>query len=236
MINEAAARRWFPYEDPIGKRVKWQGVREVVGVVADVLQRNPAQPAAPQLFAPYTQRPIGSIHIVVRTGTDPLALAPAIRNEMRAVDPSLPLADFRPLESVIVSSVARPRFYTSLLALFAAVALALAAAGIFGVMSYAVAQRTREIALRMALGAGVPDVLRMVVGRALTLAAAGVLLGLAAALTLGRVIQNQLFGVTMFDPLTLGVVVFVLFAIAGTASYLPARRAIRLDPASVLRS
>ena len=131
--------------------------------------------------------------------------------------------------------MARPRFYTSLLTLFAAVALGLAATGVFGVMSYTVALRAREISIRMALGARTADVLRSVVGRALALAGAGVALGIAAALVLGRVIQNQLFGVGVFDPLTLGAVIAVLFISAGLASFLPARRAAGVDPATAFR-
>ena len=129
----------------------------------------------------------------------------------------------------------RPRFYTALLALFAGVALALAATGVFGVMSYAVAQRLREISIRMALGAHAGQVLRMIVGRAIALAAAGAILGIAAAVALGRVIQNQLFGVGILDPVTLGVVVAVLIGSAAAASFLPARRAAALDPATALR-
>jgi putative ABC transport system permease protein len=131
--------------------------------------------------------------------------------------------------------MARPRFYTSLLSLFAAVALVVAATGVFGVMSYAVAQRAREISIRIALGALPRDVLRLIVGRALGLSAAGIVAGLGAALALGRFIQGQLFGVTLLDPLTLGTVALVLGASAALASFLPARRAARFDPASALR-
>jgi putative ABC transport system permease protein len=131
--------------------------------------------------------------------------------------------------------MARPRFYTSLLSLFAAVALALAAIGVFGVTSYAVAQRAREISIRMALGAMPGDVLRMIVGRALGLSAAGIVVGLTAALALGRFIQGQLFGVTLFDPVTLGSVALALGASAALASFLPARRATKFDPATALR-
>ena len=139
------------------------------------------------------------------------------------------------MTQLVVRSMARPRFYTSLLALFAAVALVLAATGVFGVMSYTVAQRAREISIRMALGALPGDVVRMIVGRALGLSAAGILLGLAAALVLGRFIQAQLFGVTTFDPVTLGTVALVLGASAALASFLPARRATKFDPAGAMR-
>jgi putative ABC transport system permease protein len=236
IVNEAAVRRWFPDQDPIGRRViVGNSTREIVAVVADVLQRDPGQQAAPQLFAPYTQATTRSIRIVVRTAGDPLALASSIRAEIRALDPNLAIAEFTPLEQLVIRSVARPRFYTALLGLFAGVALALAATGIFGVMSYAVAQRTREISIRMALGARAGTVLRTIVGRALALAAVGAVLGIAAAAALGRVIQKQLFGVALLDPWTIGAVVLVLGLSAAAASFLPARRAARLDPAAALR-
>jgi predicted permease len=236
IINEAAVRRWFPDHDPLGKLVNINGVpREVVGIIADVLQRSAAQPAAPQLFVPFAQRTPRSVRIVVRTTGDPVTLATAIRGEIRALDPDLAIADFTPLTQLVSRSIARPRFYTSLLVLFASVALALAATGVFGVMSYAVAQRAREISIRMALGARAGDVLRMIVGRALMLSTAGVVVGLATALALGRVIQGQLFGVKFFDPLTLGSVALVLTASAALASLLPALRAVKFDPASALR-
>jgi predicted permease len=236
IINEAATRRWFPGQDPIGKRVvAGNATREIVGVVADVLQRDPGQQAVPQLFAPYAQATTRSFRMVVRTAGDPLVLAAAIRAQIRALDPNLAIAELTPLDQLVTRSVARPRFYTALLGLFAGVALALAATGIFGVMSYTVAQRTREISIRMALGARAGDVLRMIVGRAVMLAGIGALLGIIAALALGRVIQMQLFGVTLLDPLTMGAVVLVLAASAAAASALPARRAAGLDPASALR-
>ena len=170
LLNEAAVRRWFPGQDPIGKRVLSGGPREVVGIVGDVLQRTPGQPAAPQMFLPYTQRTGRSVRVIVRAQGDPLALAPSVREQIRALDPNLPLAEATPLQEMVSRSVARPRFYMSLLTLFAAVALALSATGIFGVMSYAVAQQSKEIGIRMALGARASDVLRSVVGRALALA------------------------------------------------------------------
>ena len=236
IANEAAVRRWFADQDPLGKRVNTNGVaREIVGIVADVLQRSPAEPAVPMLFVPFAQRTIRSVKIVVRATGDPAALATAIRTEIRALDPDLAIADITPMRQLVMRSMARPRFYTSLLSLFAAVALALAAIGVFGVTSYAVAQRAREISIRMALGAVPGDVLRMIVGRALGLSVAGIVVGLTAALALGRFIQGQLFGVTLFDPVTLGSVALALGASAALASFLPARRATKFDPASALR-
>ena len=236
VINEAAVRRWFPNQDPIGQRVNIGGPpREVVGIVRDVLQTTPGEPAIPQLFAPYAQRPARMVRIVVRSAGDPLALAGAIRAEIRALDDRLAIGEFVPLEQLTSRSVARPRFYTSLLTLFAALALGLAGTGMFGVMSYTVAQRTREISIRMALGAYVGDVLRMIVGRAIVLAGIGAVIGIGGALAVGRLIQDQLFGVRVLDPITLGTVVAVLIAIAALASFLPARRAAGLDPAAALR-
>jgi putative ABC transport system permease protein len=236
IVNEAAVRRWFAHQDPVGARVNLNGIpREVVGVVGDVLQRSAAQPTVPMLFVPFAQRTIRSVKVVVRATGDPVALAAAIRTEIRALDPDLAIADITPLTELVVRSRARPRFYTGLLSLFAAVALVLAATGVFGVMSYAVAQRAREISIRLALGALPRDVLRLIVGRALALSALGIAVGLAAALALGRFIQGQLFGVTLFDPVTLGAAAFVLGGCAALASFLPARRATKLDPASAMR-
>jgi ABC-type antimicrobial peptide transport system permease subunit len=162
-------------------------------------------------------------------------MAPAVRDQIRALDPALPIADVIALDEMVARSIARPRFYTSLLTLFAAVALALSATGIFGVMSYTVAQQSKEIGIRMALGASTTDVLRGVVGRALTLAGIGVAVGVVVALALGRVIRNQLFGVEVFDPITLAAVIGVLLASAAIASLWPARRAASVDPVSAFR-
>jgi len=236
LLNDAAVRRWFPNEDPIGKTVLSGGPREVVGIVRDVLQRNPGQPAAPQMFLPYTQRTNRTVRFIIRAQGDALALAPAVRDQIRTLDPNLPLADVVPLGEMVSRSIARPRFYTSLLTLFAAVALALSATGIFGVMSYTVAQQSKEIGIRIALGASTTAVLRGVVGRALTLAGIGVGVGLATALALGSVIRNQLFGVEVFDPLTMVSVVATLIGSAALASLLPARRAAAVDPVAAFRS
>jgi putative ABC transport system permease protein len=235
LINEAGAKKWFPDQNPIGRRVLSGGPREIVGIVGDVLQRNPGEPPAPQLFLPYAQRTSRSVRIIVRAQGDPLAMAPAIRDQIRSLDPNLPLTDVLPLNAMIDRSVARPRFYTSLLTLFAAVALALSATGIFGVMSYTVAQQSKEIGIRIALGARTTDVLRGVVGNALTLAGIGVVGGVMVALVLGRVIQNQLFGVDVFDPITLVSVIGVLLASAAIASLWPARRAASVDPMTAFR-
>ena len=235
LINEAAAKKWFPDQDPIGRRVLSGGPREVVGIVGDVLQRTPGEPAAAQMFIPYAQRTSRTIRLIVRTNGDPMAMASAVREQVRALDPNLPLAQATPLAEVVSRSVARPRFYTSLLTLFAAVALMLSATGIFGVMSYAVAQQSKEIGIRMALGARASDVLRSIVGRAVALAALGVVAGVIAALALGGIIRSQLFGVTVFDLATLATVIVVLLGSAALASLLPASRAARIDPVTTFR-
>ena len=236
LINEAGARLWFPGEDPIGKRPIAGGTeREIVGVVADVLQRDPGQPALPLMYTPYGQRTTGTIRVIIRSAGDPLALAPAVRAEVSALDPNLPLPELQPLGNLLTTSMARPRFYTSLLTLFAAVALALAAIGIFGVLSYSVAQRSREISIRMALGASATGVVRMIVRNAMTLAGLGVAVGILGAIALGRVLRSQLFGVSVADPMTFAAVIVVLVLISAVASYLPARRAAALDPANALR-
>ena len=236
MANEAAVRQWFPGQDPIGRRVNTNGVsREIVGVVADIVQRNAAEQATPALFVPLAQRATRSIKVVVRTTADVAVVASAIPPAIRAVDRDLAIADLAPLTDLATKSRARPRFYTGLLSLFAAVGLGLAATGIFGVMSYAVAQRTREISIRMALGARRADVLGMIVRRAVALALIGACCGLVLAVLVTRFLQRLLFGVTHLDPLTFGAVIVVLVLSATLAAFLPAQRAAKLDPATALR-
>jgi predicted permease len=235
LINEAGVRKWFPDQDPIGRRVLSGGPHDIVGVVGDVLQRTPGQPAIPQLFLPYSQRTSRTVRIVIRAEGDPIALAPSVREQIRALDPNVPLAQPTPLADTVARSIARPRFYMSLLTLFAAVALLLSATGIFGVMSYTVAQQSKEIGIRMALGAKSADVLRSIVARAAALAGLGVIAGLVVALLLGGIIRNQLFGVQVFDPTTLAGVIAVLMLSAMIASLLPATRAARIDPIRAFR-
>jgi putative ABC transport system permease protein len=236
LINEAGARFWFPGEDPLGRSVQVGAtVREIVGVVSDVLHRDPGTPAMPQLYAAYQQRTTRSMQVVVRTAGDPMALVPTLRTLVRSMDPNIPVTEFTPFERLVSESVARPRFYTTLLALFAGTALVLAAIGIFGVMSYSVAQRAREISIRMALGARRMQVVRMIVGRSMLLAALGLALGLVGAAALGRVLSSQLYNVGLLDPTALAAAAAVLASSAFAASYLPARRAAALDPGTALR-
>jgi putative ABC transport system permease protein len=236
IINQAGVRRWFGSQDPLGRRIRVGGVeREIVGVVSDVLQYDPGRPAPPQLYLPLAQDPSRRAYFVVRTTSDPSTLLPVVRAQVHAIDPQIPVAEFAPLEELVTRSVARPRFYMTLLGLFACVALVLAATGIFGVMSYMVTRRVREIGIRVALGARPGQVVRLIVGRAMLLAAAGLVLGIIAAVLLGRVLRGQLFGVSPIDPVTFTGVILVLAASAALASYLPARRAASVDPVIVLR-
>ena len=236
LINEAGVRLWFSGQDPLGKVVNAAGrPREIVGVVGDIRQRGLRNPALPQLFVPYPQRVTRTPRFIIRAAQDPMLLAPAIRAMFREIDPDVALTPFVPFTQLVDDSVARPRFYTSLLVLFAGTALVLAAVGIFGVMSYTVAQRSREISIRLALGARRREVVSMVVGRALALSALGIGLGLAGTYALVRVIQGLLFGVRPLDPLTVAAVTIVLGGSALLASFLPARRAATIDPGGVLR-
>jgi predicted permease len=235
LINEAAVRLWFPAGDPIGARVDVDTTYEVIGVVADIRQEGLGEPAMPQLYMPYARMPARSAKFVLRTSGDVAALASAVRTVIAEVDASVPVSEIAGLDHLVAEAVARPRFYTSVLGAFATSALLLAAIGLFGVLSYAVLQRSREIGVRIALGAQASQVTGMVVGSALRLVAIGLGLGVVGALAAGRLLRTQLFGVTPTDPVTLVAVSAVLAGTAVAASYLPARRAASVDPGAVLR-
>jgi putative ABC transport system permease protein len=239
IINEATARWAWPGEDPIGKRMK-MGVETmpwltVVGVVKDMRLRLGLKPMA-QVYLPYSQSPaFGPRDLVLRTKSDPESLAPMVRREVWAIDKDQPVSNIRSMEGLLADSIERPRFNMLLLAIFSLIALVLAAIGIYGVMSYTVTQSTREIGIRMALGAQAGDVLKLVVGRGLLLTMIGVALGLAGAVALTRLMGTLLYGVTTTDPLTYIGVSVLLVIVANVACYLPARRAIRVDPMIALR-
>jgi predicted permease len=239
LLNEEAARRFFPNTDPIGARIAfWGAQREVVGVVANekFLGIDKAPPLA--TYVPLSQAPSanGAGVLLVRASGDPLALASAAQGAIREVDSALAIFAVEPLTDTLARSVGERRFTMLLLALFAAVALVLAAVGVHGVLSYGVTQRTREIGIRMALGARPGNVLGLIVGQGARLAAVGVALGLAGAVALTRLLAALLYGVTPTDAVTLAVVVVVLAGTAIVASYLPARRAMRVDPSVALRA
>ena len=246
VISRSMARQAFPGEDPVGRRISF-GVGPagkdtawvtVVGVVSDVRQFDLDDDPRPAAFAPYTQESLfwfAPRDLVVRAEGDPLALAAPVREAIRALDPDQPVAGVRTMEQVVAESVARRRFSTLLLGGLAAVAVFLAALGVYGVVACTVAQQTREIGIRMALGARRVQVFRLVVGQGARLAVAGVLLGLAGSLALTRLMASLLFGVTPTDPMTFLVTALALPAVAVLASFVPARRATRVDPMTALR-
>jgi putative ABC transport system permease protein len=188
-----------------------------------------------EIYIPYLQNPSSLMNLLVRSTSDPLRLVPAVRHQVLAVDQDQPIYNIKTMENVFSESVAAPHVITSLLGIFAAVALILAAIGVYSVMSYSVAQRTHEVGVRMALGAQHQHVLRMIVGNGLKLVLVGVALGVTAAFAVTRVISNLLFGVTATDPPIFVAVPLLFIAVAILASYLPARRALKVDPIVALR-
>jgi putative ABC transport system permease protein len=236
LLNEAAVRRYFPNEDPLGLMIDFGGPGgEVVGIVRDVKQYGLHEAARAEAYLPHAQLSARSMRIVVRTAGDPGALTGALRSEVHALDANLPVERFVTLEEVVARSAATQRFLASLVTLFAALALTLAAVGVFGVMSYTVIQRTREIGVRMALGAPNERIVGMLLGRGLALAGLGAGLGLIAALLVSGLLRTQLYDVAATDVLTYGSVTLLLLAVAAAACYLPARRATRVDPMIALR-
>jgi putative ABC transport system permease protein len=247
VVNQTMARAVWGSESAIGHRLlpSWTAntgeLFTIVGVVADVKNDGVDRPTGTALYFAYSQVPefVGMLrapYVAVRAGLSAAAIAAAVRREVGAVDPALPLAKVRTLDEVVAASQARPRFFTLVLTLFAVVSLVLAAVGIYGVISYSIAQRTKELGIRMALGALPGAVLALVLGRGLMLAVAGLLLGLGGALALSRFLAGFLFGVAATDILTFSAVALLLGAVAALASYLAALRATRVDPLVALRS
>jgi putative ABC transport system permease protein len=245
LLSETAVRRFFAGEDPIGKRIKvgWrrpdgqpEAGGEVVGIVGDVKEMTLAGETQPEIYIPYPQLPMESMDVVLRSAVPPSSLMSLAQAVVRELDPELPVARLRTLDDVVSRSLSEPRFYTLLLGAFASVALLLAALGIFGVMSYAVVQRSREIGIRVALGALPGHVLGAVLRQALVLAGSGVMIGLGGALALSQALAGLLFDVSPTDPATLGGMAILLTTVALLASYLPARQATRVDPVVALRS
>jgi putative ABC transport system permease protein len=239
IVSQALARQQFPGMDPIGQRlfVQWgrQTPYEIVGVVGDIKHDGLDKESAPNVYFPDAQEPNGGGTLVIRTSADPMKLAPVVEQVIHAYDHDQAIADIQPLDVFLAKSVARPRFQSVLLASFAALALLLAAIGIFGVMSYSVAQRSHEIGIRVALGAQRDQVLRLVVGEGLVLALIGTAAGLAGAFVMTRYLRSLLFNVSPTDPWTFIAVPVVLCAVALGASYIPARKAAVVDPIVALR-
>ena len=245
LLSEAAVKRYFPSSNPIGRRITLGWGRgpgrprnggEVVGIVGSVKQFGLDEVEQPEIYIPHAQTPMAGMTFVVHTAVEPTTLADAVRREIRALDPLLPVTALEPLEAVVARSISQPRFYMLVLGIFAAVALVLASIGIFGVVSYAVAQRTREMGIRIALGASRERVLRMVLGNAMRVAVIGVVVGLIAAVALSRTLATLLFDLSPTDPMTYAAVGIGLSLVALLASYLPAWRATRVDPLVALRA
>jgi putative ABC transport system permease protein len=246
VINRSLAEAYWPGEDPIGRRYTLgggagPGVVTIVGIVEDIRHATLADAPRPEMYLAHAQfrfwnggSVVRALSVAVRAD-DATSLAPAVRETVRRIDPNLPISALQTMDEVRGASVAWPRFLTTLLALFAAVALALAAVGVYGVMSYAVAQRTREMGIRIALGARPVDVRRMVVAQGMTLALGGIALGIGATLVLARTLRALLYDVAPRDPLTLGGVSVVLALVALAACWIPARRATGADPLRALR-
>lgn len=242
IVNRAMASTFWPNQSPVGRRVRPGGAKDwgtVVGVVDDVKNAGLDRPAGTELYLPYRQ-PAGAgqtdMYVVLRAkGGDPRALASSVRQQMSEIDPSLPLADVRLMEDVLSRAQARPRFLTLLLSLFSAVALAIATVGIYGVVSYSVARRTKEFGLRMVLGAQTGDVLSLVMKQGAGMTLIGVAVGLVLALFFTRLMVGLLYGVTPTDAPTFASVTLILFGVALAATYIPARRATRVDPIQTLR-
>jgi putative ABC transport system permease protein len=240
IINETMARQHFPNEDPIGKRINitWgpDTWREIVGIVGDIKQYGVDKATSAQSYEPFAQVPFSSLNVVVRTSGSPAALLGALRPTVYAVDKDQPIGSIRPLEEIMAESIARQRFAMTLLSVFSAVALVIAAVGIYGVMAYNVVQRTGEFGIRMALGAQQSDVMRLVLTQGGKLIGLGLLIGLAATLAASRAMGSMLFNTSAYDPLTLGTITILLAAVALVACFFPANRATKVNPIEALRS
>lgn len=239
IINETLARRYFPNQDPLGKRIM-PGVggslmREIVGVVSDSKHASLREAPPPTIILPHEQLPHPSMTLVVRAANDPNNLIGVVQKEAQALDSELPVFNIRTLDQYVDFSVAKPKFSALLVGLFAGLALILSCIGLYGVMSYAVAQRTRELGIRMALGAQTRDVLKLVVRQGMWLTLLGAAIGVAGAIALTRMIKSWLFGVSPTDPLTFAAAALLLAIVALLSCWVPARRAAKVDPMTALR-
>jgi predicted permease len=236
LINQATADRFFQSQDPIGQQIRFWGTNWlVVGIVGN--ERFHGIAKAPPIggYAPLAQTRLATLALMVRTTTNPVEMESAVRTAIREVDPELAVFGLEPLRDTVVNSLGAQRFMALLLGLFGLLALVLAAVGVHGVLTYLVAQRTREIGVRMALGATSGRVTNLVVGQGARVVAIGLVAGLAAALVLSRSLSGLLFGVTPTDPPTLVAVLLVIGLVAGISIWLPARRAVRVNPLTAIR-
>jgi putative ABC transport system permease protein len=239
VVNEAFARTYWQNESAIGKRLRRDRPGTpwitVVGIVANVRTESLAQPEVPQIYLSLYQATAHHMAIFVRGRLNPAAIAKGVREQVQSLDPDLPVFGAQRLEEAVSGSLSQRRFSLQMVLLFAATALLLAGIGIYGVISYMVSARTHEIGVRLALGAGRSDILRMVLRQGLRLAVAGAAVGLIGALVVSRSMAGLLYGVRPSDPLTFAAVALLLIGVGALACYLPARRAIRVDPMSALR-
>jgi putative ABC transport system permease protein len=241
IISETLARRHFANQDPVGRQMRFgfppngNVSREIVGVVGDVRDVALSQKPGPMMYVPFAQAPLYGGEVVVRSSLSASSVAAAIRQSVHAIDKDLPVTDFATFPDMLGQSISRERFRTFLLGSFSAIALVLAAVGIFGVISYSASQRTHEIGIRMALGAQRRDVLHLILVQGAKLALLGLAIGVVLAFLLTRLIASLLYSVSATDPLTFGAVAIVLLGVVMTACYIPARRAMRVDPMVALR-
>jgi putative ABC transport system permease protein len=239
VVNESMARRFFPDEDAVGRRIRFGDDKApwmtIVGIVADVQVRGARGTKVVETYIPYWHNPEAGTNVLLKTAGDPAALSEPLRRAVKEIDPGIAVASVATLDQIVAQSMGDTRFYATLVAVFAGLALILAAVGIYGVMSYAVTQRTQEIGVRLALGAGERQIFGLVIGESLRLAAVGLALGLAGSIALGKSIGGMLFGVAATDLPTFAVTAALLTGVACLAAYLPARRAMRIDPMEALR-
>jgi putative ABC transport system permease protein len=238
IVNDALARAYFAGANPLGRRLQIVGEAaplEIVGIAGDVRSRQLNEPPRPEVYVPRLQAPVNTMSLLVRAAGDPAALAGPVQRQIAALDPALAAGDVLTSERLLAKTTAPSRLTTGMLAVFALLALLIAAIGIYGVISFGVAQRTHEIGVRVALGARRTNVLYLIVGQGAALALAGIVLGLAGALALARALAGLLYGVSPTDPLILTAAAALLAVAALLASYLPARRAAGVDPVLALR-
>jgi predicted permease len=245
LINERAAQRFFSGHDPVGQQIRVSaelardarnGAKTIVGVVGDIKYGGLDEDTPAEIYLPYEQQPVDAFTVAVRTSDGRIASIPALRHDVAALDPLLPLANIGRLAALVDASLAGRRFTMQVLLAFAAIAVALSVIGVYGVLAYLVGQRRREIGVRLALGASPSDVVWLFVREGVALTMVGLVAGLAGALAAGRWISALLFGVTPADPATLAIVVCALGGAAACATYLPARRAAGVDPSDALRA
>lgn len=239
VVNEAFANQYFANQDPIGKHLRLTSAAkpdiEIIGVVGNIHHESLSDSRIPEMYVPFAQDPNAQLHIIIRAAANPENLAAALKEIVSSIDKDETLSDFRTLDAIRDASIAQPRFSSQLLGTFAALALILAAVGLYGLMAYSVTQRINEIGIRVALGASRSNILNLILKRGSLLALYGIGTGLIASVALSRLLSSFLFGVRPTDPITFSAVAAILAAVALTASYIPAHRATRVDPNISLR-